>query len=95
MQGCPSRRDRARGSQGDRRGPAEKSPERAPRQANGIIAAVLDTNVLASGIIGFSNVSSAPGRILRAWRGGGFNLVLSEHIIVELARNLLSTELPD
>lgn len=51
-----------------------------------MIAAVLDTNVLASGIIGFSNVSSAPGRILRAWRGGGFNLVLSEHIIVELAR---------
>ena len=51
-----------------------------------MIAAVLDTNVLASGIIGFSNVASTPGQILRAWRGGSFNLVLSEHIIVELTR---------
>lgn len=51
-----------------------------------MIAAVLDTNVLASGIIGFSNVASTPGRILRAWRDGNFNLVFSEYIIVELAR---------
>lgn len=46
---------------------------------------VLDTNVLASGI-GFPN--SVPGRIVGAWGQGSIKLVLSHHILGELARIL-------
>ena len=48
----------------------------------------LDTNVLASGVLGAKNPRSAPGAILRAWRDGAFRVVLSEHILEELARTL-------
>ncbi len=46
---------------------------------------VLDTNVLASGI-GFPN--SIPGRIVGAWGQGSIKVVLSHHILGELARIL-------
>ncbi len=51
---------------------------------------VLDTNVLASGIIGYQNQRSSPGQLLRAWRRRRFELVLSEHILSELERTLQS-----
>jgi uncharacterized protein len=50
-----------------------------------VIAAVLDTNVLASGLtIG----GSVPARLLRLAQAGAFEVVLSEPIMTELARTL-------
>ena len=46
---------------------------------------VLDTNVLASGVLGFHRSNSAPGMI-RRWRAGAFTLIVSEHILAELVR---------
>lgn len=40
---------------------------------------VLDTNVLVSGVF----FAGLPGLILKAWRDGRFELVLSEEIIEE------------
>ncbi len=50
-----------------------------------MVFAVLDTNILASGTL---TTSTPPGQILDAWRDGQFNLVVSEHILVELTRTL-------
>src|SRR5216684_2804335 len=50
-----------------------------------MITAVLDTNVLASGTV---SASTPPGQILNAWRDSQFELVVSRHIIDELARTL-------
>ncbi len=49
-----------------------------------MIAAVLDTNVLASGFIGEDKPDSTPGELVRRWRGRSFTLVVSEHILAEL-----------
>ena len=46
---------------------------------------VLDTNVLASGVV---YRKSIPGRIIGAWNQGSINAVLSRHILDELARIL-------
>lgn len=46
---------------------------------------VLDTNVLVSGI---AYPASIPGKILGAWRQGALEVVLSRHILEELARVL-------
>ena len=46
---------------------------------------MLDTNVLASGI---AYVDSVPGRIVEAWNKGSISVVLSHHILGELARIL-------
>ena len=46
---------------------------------------VLDTNVLASGFAGFLNLASTPGQLLHAWQGRQFELVVSEHIVGEVA----------
>ena len=62
---------------------------------------VLDTNVLASGYVGFLHPGSIPGQILHLWRERVFELVVSDHILMELAhtfeepyfRNRLSPEL--
>ncbi len=51
-----------------------------------MIAAVFDTNVLASGFNGFTTPASVPGELLRRWQDGAFTLIVSEHILVELAR---------
>jgi uncharacterized protein len=46
---------------------------------------VLDTNVLVSGI---AYPGGTPGKILGAWRQGSLVVVLSRHILDELARSL-------
>lgn len=46
---------------------------------------VLDTNVLASGI---AYGDSVPGRVVGAWNKGSIKVVLSHHILGELARIL-------
>lgn len=48
-----------------------------------MITAVLDTNVLASG---FVRPEPSPGQLLQAWRTGRYILVVSDHILTELAR---------
>ena len=53
-----------------------------------MISAVLDANIIASGILGFRNPDSIPGTLLRLWRKGIFTLVTSEHIRSEV-KNLL------
>jgi putative PIN family toxin of toxin-antitoxin system len=50
-----------------------------------VIVAVLDTNVLASGFIGESKPESTPGELVRRWRERQYTLVISEHILAELA----------
>lgn len=47
-----------------------------------MIRAVLDTTVLASA---FVRPEPAPGQLLQAWNDGRFTLILSEHILGELA----------
>lgn len=46
---------------------------------------VLDTNVLVSGI---AYPESVPGRIVRVWRQGGLEVVLSRYILDEMSRVL-------
>jgi putative PIN family toxin of toxin-antitoxin system len=53
-----------------------------------VIVAVLDTNVLASGILGIARWQSTPGELLRRWKQGAFQLVVSEAILTELVRTL-------
>lgn len=53
-----------------------------------MILAVLDTNVLASGSVRASRPGAAPGRLLALWAEQRFRLVVSDHILVELARTL-------
>jgi predicted nucleic acid-binding protein len=49
------------------------------------LRAVLDTNVLVSGI---AYPGSIPGRILNAWQQGQLNVVLSRYILDEMVRVL-------
>jgi putative PIN family toxin of toxin-antitoxin system len=44
---------------------------------------VLDTNVLAPGFVGATSTSA---RLIHLWRAGRFELVVSEHLLGELAR---------
>lgn len=53
-----------------------------------MIRAVLDTNVLFSGIIGVTRETSTPGAIVRAWQAAAFELITSEHIRAEVQRTL-------
>ncbi len=53
-----------------------------------MIVAVIDTNVLLSGILGYARRSSTPGEILRRWRQGDFRLVLSPPLLDELEDTL-------
>ncbi|MFT4038164.1 MAG: putative toxin-antitoxin system toxin component, PIN family [Thermomicrobiales bacterium] len=53
-----------------------------------MISAVLDTNVLVSGLIGADKPSSTPGELIRRWRDGSYQLVVSEHLLGELAVTL-------
>jgi putative PIN family toxin of toxin-antitoxin system len=50
-----------------------------------VIRITLDANVLAPG---FTSRGSASARLVSQWRAGAFTLVLSEHILQELARTL-------
>ena len=45
-----------------------------------MISAVLDANIIASGILGFRNPESIPGTILKLWQKGIFTLLTSKHI---------------
>ena len=56
-----------------------------------MIVAVLDTNVLASGVAGIARPESTPGELLRLWRAKAFTLVVSEPILAELVRNLTNS----
>jgi putative PIN family toxin of toxin-antitoxin system len=49
-----------------------------------VIRAVLDTNVLASGFVGFAAADRAPARLLRLWQEQRFELVVSTDIMTEL-----------
>jgi putative PIN family toxin of toxin-antitoxin system len=53
-----------------------------------VIDAVLDTNVLASGIASIARPESTPGEILRRWRAKSFILIVSHPILAELMRTL-------
>ncbi len=53
-----------------------------------MISAVFDANVLASGFVGFAVADSTPGELLRLWRNGLFQLVVSEPIVEEFERAL-------
>ena len=55
-----------------------------------MIRATIDTSSLAPSIRRVSQPQSALAPILRAWHGGQYELVISEHILVELGR-VLST----
>jgi putative PIN family toxin of toxin-antitoxin system len=50
-----------------------------------VIRAVLDTNVLASGFVGFAT-DRPPGRLLHLWQDQRFELVISADILTELIR---------
>lgn len=50
-----------------------------------MIRATLDTNVLASG---FNRQAGASGQIIARWRARQFELVISRHVLRELARTL-------
>lgn len=53
---------------------------------------LLDTNVLATGLVGAPlGYSTEPARIWRSWSDGRFTLLLSEHVLSELRDTL---ELP-
>ena len=54
-----------------------------------MIRAVLDTNVLASGLVR-SNPQAAPVQLLDAWRDQRFELIYSDEILSELERTLQS-----
>lgn len=53
-----------------------------------MIQAVLDTNVVVSGILRFDSPQSPPGQLLRLWLAGAFTVVTSAVLIAELERTL-------
>lgn len=53
-----------------------------------MIRAVLDANVIVSGMVRFRTGATAPARILHAWANDEFELVISEHIFNEAVRTL-------
>jgi len=53
-----------------------------------VIRAMLDTNVLASGIVGLAAGASPPAEVIRRWGRREFDLVLSDHVLDELDRTL-------
>jgi putative PIN family toxin of toxin-antitoxin system len=53
-----------------------------------MIIVTLDTNVLVSGIVGYSQEASTPGSILRRFRAHTFHLIISKNIQDELDKTL-------
>lgn len=49
-----------------------------------MITAVIDANVLASGFVR-SNPSASPAQLMDIWRRAVFTLIVSEHLLMELA----------
>lgn len=54
-----------------------------------MIRAVLDTNVIVSGLISYESAGVPPSRILRAWTGGRFTALTSGPILAEVERALV------
>lgn len=54
-----------------------------------MITAVLDTNVLLAGFAGVLIPTSTPGRILASWMAGHFQLLISDPLFDEVARNIV------
>lgn len=52
-----------------------------------MIRAVLDTNVLVSGFVGFERGTAAPAQVLHLWLNRAFDLLLSEHVLDEVFRS--------
>ncbi|MCA9830498.1 MAG: putative toxin-antitoxin system toxin component, PIN family [Dehalococcoidia bacterium] len=50
--------------------------------------ALLDTNVLVSGIVGTTNADSVPGLIITLWELRAYDLLVSPEILVEVERVL-------
>ena len=48
-----------------------------------MLRAVVDVNVLVSALL---KPDSSPGRVVRSWQGGAFELVASRHLLSELLR---------
>jgi len=53
-----------------------------------MIRAVLDTNVLASGVLGLTGGVTPPALLLHQWRAGRFGLIISNYIEEELRKTL-------
>lgn len=53
-----------------------------------MVKALLDTNVLVSGLASFKHLNRTPAQLLHAWRAGLFELYISEHILIELRATL-------
>jgi putative PIN family toxin of toxin-antitoxin system len=53
-----------------------------------VTRAVLDANVLVSGIVGIAVETSAPGELIRRWRRRELTIVTSNHILDEVERTL-------
>lgn len=53
-----------------------------------MIHAVLDANVIVSGVLGVDRAESTPGEIWRCWRRGEFAMVVSATLINEVERAL-------
>jgi uncharacterized protein len=53
-----------------------------------VILATVDTNVLASGLLGLTRHDSTPGELYRRWRAGAFLLATSEPLVDEFIRTL-------
>lgn len=53
-----------------------------------MISAVLDANIIASGILGLRTPDSIPGMLLRLWFKGAFTLITSEHLRNEVKNTL-------
>jgi len=51
-----------------------------------VIRAVLDANVVASGVLGFDRAASSPGAVLRAWYRRDFELIIADALIAEIER---------
>jgi putative PIN family toxin of toxin-antitoxin system len=56
-----------------------------------VVRALLDTNVIASGLLGLPREQSIPGEILRRWLLGHFTLILSESILFELEHSVFAS----
>ncbi len=54
-----------------------------------MITAVLDTNVLVSGMVGRRRILAPPAALIAAWQAGEFELITSSDILNELERTLL------
>ena len=68
--------------------PLSERPGAHEPSVNGVTAALLDSNVLLSGAVGFRVPGSAPGALIRLWRADAFELVSSTHILGEIRRAL-------